>query len=521
MPDLDDRWKTWIWQNVGRGCHKDHIFKVLIERGFAYETVSDELRHEPTVPLEAIEVPMVSGLAERGQLDPVAFERRQLAPFLWEIPNLLSASDCEVVIEAARDRLTPSTVVQDINKQGEEGEARNEHRTSSGVALHVDSETSPELVAVAGYLRGVISDLTNLPEDHQEGFQILRYDVDERFDPHRDDFRTGSEYLRWEGLRGGQRLFSFMAYLNDVEEGGETVFPELGFSVPAERGKGIFWANVLDDGRPYAAVMHGSVPVAKGKKWLLVCWIREAPFGKALEHPGISDLRGLDVWIPPEIPTVRPDWIVEATREQLRTVPYLDAGGPECRGFEKRPVDPDLYQEVLSTYRSVESELMLEEGGAIGTFVSTVRPDLPPSLYREVEEFNALVHKILKPLHEEWCRFELTPSACYGFRVCLPGAFLHDHVDRPHTHVISSTLCVDRDVYTPWNLHAVDADGQEREVSVEPGELLLYESARIPHGRPVPLNGRFYAGLFVHYQPAEDYALWVESPRDWYARHRP
>ena len=87
--------------------------------------------------------------------------------------------------------------------------------------------------------------------------------------------------------------------------------------------------------------------------------------------------------------------------------------------------------------------------------------------------------------------------------------------------MISATLCVDRDVYAPWPLHAVDIDGRERQIDLAPGELLLYESARIVHGRPVPLNGRYHVGLFVHYRPADDYDLWLESPRSWAAKHRP
>ena len=61
------------------------------------------------------------------------------------------------------------------------------------------------------------------------------------------------------------------------------------------------------------------------------------------------------------------------------------------------------------------------------------------------------------------------------------------------SHVVSSTLCVDRSLYASWPLHAEDADGIPCEIDAEPGELVLYESARIAHGRPVPLNGRVSA----------------------------
>jgi len=33
--------------------------------------------------------------------------------------------------------------------------------------------------------------------------------------------------------------------------------------------------------------------------------------------------------------------------------------------------------------------------------------------------------------------------------------------------------------------------------------MLLYESARLPHERPVPLNGSEYANLFFNYRPID------------------
>ena len=31
--------------------------------------------------------------------------------------------------------------------------------------------------------------------------------------------------------------------------------------------------------------------------------------------------------------------------------------------------------------------------------------------------------------------------------------------------------------------------------------MLLYESARVPHGRPFPLVGNFYENIFAHFYP--------------------
>ena len=46
---------------------------------------------------------------------------------------------------------------------------------------------------------------------------------------------------------------------------------------------------------------------------------------------------------------------------------------------------------------------------------------------------------------------------------------------------------------------------------MEPGEALLYESARCMHGRPIPLQGKEYSNIFVHYRPVGK-PKWFSDP---------
>jgi prolyl 4-hydroxylase len=60
--------------------------------------------------------------------------------------------------------------------------------------------------------------------------------------------------------RGGQRIWSIMVYLNEVEEGGGTAFPELEIEVIPERGKLLAWNNVTEQGLNYDS-LHIGLPV--------------------------------------------------------------------------------------------------------------------------------------------------------------------------------------------------------------------------------------------------------------------
>ena len=69
----------------------------------------------------------------------------------------------------------------------------------------------------------------------------------------------------------------------------------------------------------------------------------------------------------------------------------------------------------------------------------------------------------------------------------------------PTSSVQSSILT--QQVDEPWALNIEDHFFRAHEVFLEPGEMVLYESARLNHGRIKPLNGDSFSNLFVHYYP--------------------
>ena len=113
------------------------------------------------------------------------------------------------------------------------------------------------------------------------------------------------------------------------------------------------------------------------------------------------------------------------------------------------------------------------------------------------------IQRELQGLHEQWAGCPLVPTAAYGLRVYQQGHTLRRHCDRVETHVVSSVVHIADDVDEPWPLTIDDASGRRHEVYLEPGQTLLYESAKLPHGRLEPLPGRYYASLFLHYRPVD------------------
>ena len=67
--------------------------------------------------------------------------------------------------------------------------------------------------------------------------------------------------------------------------------------------------------------------------------------------------------------------------------------------------------------------------------------------------------------------------------------------------VTSAIVNVAQDVDEPWPIEVIGHDGKAYNVTMEPGEMVLYESHSVIHGRPFPMKGRFYANIFIHFEP--------------------
>ncbi len=67
----------------------------------------------------------------------------------------------------------------------------------------------------------------------------------------------------------------------------------------------------------------------------------------------------------------------------------------------------------------------------------------------------------------------------------------------------SCIINVDQDLDEPWPIEVYDHQGKAYNVTMKPGDMVLYESSTVLHGRPFPMKGRFYANIFVHFEPLD------------------
>lgn len=187
-------------------------------------------------------------------------------PRVFILRNFLTENECDHLIDIAKDSLTRATVVDHVTGLNKIDDVR----TSEGVFLKKDLSD-----VIVKDIENRISLITMIPPENGESIQVLHYAPGQEFKPHYDYFNLKTTGGIANFHQGGQRVASFLMYLNTPEEGGETVFPKLDIAVVPKKGDALLFFDCCLDGRTDPLTFHGGLPVLKGEKWLATKWFRQ------------------------------------------------------------------------------------------------------------------------------------------------------------------------------------------------------------------------------------------------------
>ncbi|MEW9856910.1 prolyl hydroxylase family protein [Novosphingobium sp. M1R2S20] len=182
---------------------------------------------------------------------------------LFVLRNFLDAAECKELVDLIEAERRPSTLA---NHNGD-----NLFRTSETCDLHHDH---PAVAALDQKLARV----SGIDAAYGERLQGQRYEVGQEFKAHTDYFEPSHPDYQKYCATSGQRTWTFMIYLNDVEAGGATRFKVVDKIIQPERGKLLAWNNRRVDGTLNAATLHHAMKVRKGRKYVITRWYRERPW---------------------------------------------------------------------------------------------------------------------------------------------------------------------------------------------------------------------------------------------------
>ncbi|KAK9670298.1 hypothetical protein RND81_13G192300 [Saponaria officinalis] len=187
-----------------------------------------------------------SGDTGDDSISSIPFQVLSWRPRVLYFPMFATAEQCETIVSIARSQLQPSRLAL---RKGETADSTREVRTrrimSCGMKL----------------VRNIIL--------------IMTHSIQRNMVPRK--------------VKGTLQIASFLLYLTDVEEGGETMFPYendnidlnydykqcIGLKIKPRKGDGLLFYSVFTNGTIDPTSLHGSCPVIKGEKWVATKWLRD------------------------------------------------------------------------------------------------------------------------------------------------------------------------------------------------------------------------------------------------------
>lgn len=186
---------------------------------------------------------------------------------IYEIDNVLTKAECELIIQTSKDRLVRSSVIST--------NPISDIRTSKNTFLHKSKEKIP-INDILEKIDNLTVKISGKPIENQEPLQVVKYNKNQQYKNHYDCCVPHDSELCIEDARKfGYRHSTFLLYLNDVENGGETSFPLLNYKFKPRMGCGIFFFNLNKDESKFNVLSkHAGLPPLQDEKWVCNKWIR-------------------------------------------------------------------------------------------------------------------------------------------------------------------------------------------------------------------------------------------------------
>ncbi|HEX5049318.1 MAG TPA: 2OG-Fe(II) oxygenase [Gammaproteobacteria bacterium] len=189
-------------------------------------------------------------------------------PRICAFPSFVGGAVCDWLIGQARRKLKRARVYDAYSKT----DIVDESRTNSCAVFNMMEADLVHLLVQARMAAGC-----GQPARHMEAPTVLHYAVGETIEDHYDFIDPAHPGYAEEIRRSGNRVITFLVYLNEGYEGGDTVFPKLGVEHAGRRGEGLFFVNTGRDSQADLRTLHSGRPPTRGEKWVFSQFVRDRP----------------------------------------------------------------------------------------------------------------------------------------------------------------------------------------------------------------------------------------------------
>jgi prolyl 4-hydroxylase len=191
-------------------------------------------------------------------------EQERLHEKVRRVPALAPVAVCQWLIGRAAGNLQPARVYDSVSRSELVHEMRTNTMAPFGYATYdvVQFLVQARMSLTCGY-----------PMQHFETPMVLNYQVGQQITPHFDFIDAQAADYADQIRELGQRMITFLLYLNNDYAGGETTFPNLGIVHRGTAGEGLYFINAHPDLTPDRAMLHTGSPPTSGEKWVVTQFI--------------------------------------------------------------------------------------------------------------------------------------------------------------------------------------------------------------------------------------------------------
>jgi hypothetical protein len=187
-------------------------------------------------------------------------------PVVRSVPAVVTGSVAQWLIGRTVGRLERARVYDGFAGD----EAASEQRTNRAASFSLAEVDFAQVL-----LQARMAAICGVPLGQLEAPAILHYDVGEQITDHFDFVDPRTPHYAEQLAKHGQRVITFLVYLNDDYDGGETAFPRIGVEHKGRCGDGLFFVNVLPTREPDLRTAHAGRPPTRGEKWVVSQFIRD------------------------------------------------------------------------------------------------------------------------------------------------------------------------------------------------------------------------------------------------------
>lgn len=211
------------------------------------------------------------GGSDRFELEawmaPAASAQVRIRPGIETFSSFIPRAWCDWIVARAGPLLEATRVY------GAKGYENDPMRSNTGAGFAIGQSDLVLKLTEARIARAI-----DTPLAHHEPTNVLHYKPGQEFKRHHDFLDPGLPAGARDIQNNGQRIATFLIYLNDGFDGGETDFPAINWRFKGKAGDAILFWNVTADGAPDRATVHAGLPPSSGEKWLFSKWVRDRPY---------------------------------------------------------------------------------------------------------------------------------------------------------------------------------------------------------------------------------------------------